>query len=89
MLPLSMAESTRQSRQPRAPLAPDSITLSESDAMSMRFLKELTNLWTKTFKVADFLLRDKWFNSAFFVGWHGRNQLLKLIIGCHLMPKRE
>ncbi|KAJ5999034.1 ThiJ/PfpI family protein [Penicillium sp. IBT 35674x] len=54
-----------------APLAPDSIELSQNDALSMRFLKEQKALWSNTAKLQDMIPRADEFDALFYVGGHG------------------
>ncbi|KAJ5673723.1 hypothetical protein N7507_002850 [Penicillium longicatenatum] len=54
-----------------APLAPDSIKLSQHDALSMKFLKEQTPLWSNTVKLREIIPRADEFCALFYVGGHG------------------
>ncbi|KAF3400139.1 Glyoxalase 3 [Penicillium rolfsii] len=54
-----------------APLDPGSVKMFESDASSMKFLREQEALWKNTHKLSDFLQRIHEFDALFYVGGHG------------------
>ncbi|KAJ6113227.1 ThiJ/PfpI family protein [Penicillium sp. IBT 18751x] len=54
-----------------APLAPDSVKLSQSDVLSMKFFKEHEHLWSNTVKLRDIVPRADEFAALFYVGGHG------------------